>query len=318
MATYAYVAMLFTIIVFHTGDVVDGLVPDAATRWEKRTRAFGLHPNLEGYLFGGGALLLLRHSFQVSLGWKVFYWCTVVVCVLIILAASVRASLLAMLTAGLLTLAFAYPKLDKRIRSGIGAVAGLITIVVALNYQSIVDYLWIILELGSDTRGFGTGGTGRVELWERGVAYISDSSSQILLGSGIRSSSAEYIGFSTESSYISILIDSGLIMGSILILTIVSSAIRSFWWVRGRQRAQLSDVLISALIVFCLVQAIFNRYLFAIGNPLSLLTIFVFMYAASGKRSDPHRRNIRRMIVRSRASGQTAPDSPSSGSTGAA
>jgi hypothetical protein len=92
----ALAAMVFTICIFFSSDVLSALDSSSANRWQLRTRAFNLHPNLEGWIFAGSALIFIRQSF-VSKGIKsIFYAITSLLSVMIVLAASARSSLLAL------------------------------------------------------------------------------------------------------------------------------------------------------------------------------------------------------------------------------
>jgi hypothetical protein len=132
-----------------------------------------------------------------------------------------------------------------------------------------------MLELDSDTRGIGTGGSGRTELWARGLSVFFGDPAVFLFGGGFRSSSTDLIGFSTESSYITILLDGGLFMGMAVIVAFAYSPIKALGLTPSQNRHDSSLVLLAAFLTFCIVESIFNRYLLAIGNPTSLLSLMV-------------------------------------------
>ena len=79
------------------------------------------------------------------------------------------------------------------------------------------------------------------------------------------------LGFFTESSYISICIDSGIIVFTLFVGYLV-------WLVftlhlrEGHSNDRFGRMVFYC-IVFAMLQSIFNRYLLAIGNPFSLIVL---------------------------------------------
>ena len=148
--------------------------------------------------------------------------------------------------------------------------------VLVFYFDDLVNYIIKILELDSDTRGIDSGGTGRVELWKMGINHISSNSFiNSILGEGLRASSADVIGFSTESSYITIIIEHGLILGSLLIISIYFFVLVSFFNLKRKNNIHL---VFFVFLFYACIQSIFNRYLIAIGNPFSIFLIILLFY----------------------------------------
>jgi hypothetical protein len=196
-------------------------------------------------------------------------------CCLFVLAASARSSLIGMVAAAGVGIFFEYGV--RRFFASIWvklATVGVLVLGLAFS-DRIAAYFIRMLELDSDTRGLGTGGTGRAELWARGLSTFVNDPVTFLFGGGFRSSSSDIIGFSTESSYITILLDGGLFMGMAVIVVFAYSPIKALRLTPWRNRHDSSLVLLAAFLTFCIVESIFNRYLLAIGNPTSLLSLMV-------------------------------------------
>ncbi len=281
-AARAYIAMILTVATFFSNEFLTALNPNASDRWALRVRAFNLHPNLEGWIFAGGAIILLGQALLSQGVKRIIFIIFSVMSFMIVLSASARASLLAAIIAGIILLFVSFPKLPRTFQRGIFSCAVLFVLLCAAFAERIWGYLYEVLELGSNTRGIESGGSGRTELWDKGIDLFGSSVGQTLLGGGMRWSSADNIGFSVESSYITILLDSGLIFGTLLILSMVFSLIRSLYWILFRNSANIFDIIISYIIVFSFIQSVFNRYILSIGNTFSLLLIFIFTYASRG------------------------------------
>lgn len=246
-----------------------------------RFSPLGNHPNLTGYMFGAGSILMMRRIFisnsllerlVMAVG-MLFSWA-------FILAASARSSILALLVTGALTIV-----VERRVRRVIGAkwilVGILAAAVIGLAFSDkIVSYLNQMLELDSSTRGVSSGGSGRVDIWWHGIETLFDDPFLLMFGGGFRSSSSDVIGFSTESSYVTILLDSGIFIGGVVIFAFLSAPLRALRLSLAQLPQANTLILSSAFWTFLLVQSIFNRYLLAVGNPVSLLTLLILFSLA--------------------------------------
>ena len=239
-----------------------------------RFRPFDLHPNLTGFIFGAGALLLYGRAREVSGLARVAFGLCAALSLGIVLAASARAGLVALAGALVIGMSVQLHRLRPR-----GALALMVVGLVCggLFRDEIAAYAIRILDLASETRGFGSGATGRTELWGQGLQLLASRDPfTLVFGSGLRSSSAAVVGFSTESSYITLLLEQGLALGGLLILAIVW---RAGAHVRRGARGDRRAMLIGQLLCFALIQSVFNRYLLAVGNPFSLYLMLLFLQA---------------------------------------
>jgi hypothetical protein len=233
-------------------------------------------PNLVGYIFGAGSILLVRRFLLGKRATERLVMAAgALCCCLFVLAASARSSLIGMAAAAGVGILLEYGV--RRFFASIWVkLATIGAVVLGLAFSDrISGYFIHMLELDSDTRGIGTGGSGRTELWARGLSVFFGDPAVFLFGGGFRSSSTDLIGFSTESSYITILLDGGLFMGMAVIVAFAYSPIKALGLTPSQNRHDSSLVLLAAFLTFCIVESIFNRYLLAIGNPTSLLSLMV-------------------------------------------
>lgn len=275
----AYLALLVTILVVQPGDFFTS-VAGTTTREVGLVRfePLGMHPNLSGLVYGGGALLFFQ-SFLVStsLRKKVFSLAVVTMCLGLVLAASARASLLALgLTGAVATLLLA-GRGSNRVRMALAVSALIVLAIGVFKADAIASYLTIILDLDSRTRGVNSGATGRADIWRDGIELVFSDPVLFLTGRGVRAAGPEVIGFPVESSYINLALENGVVFGLSIALTFVVTAWRAL---RRSIQAGLVNpaLLISGLmLLFVLTQSIFNRYLIAVGNPFSLLTLMLLL-----------------------------------------
>jgi exopolysaccharide production protein ExoQ len=239
-----------------------------------RFRPLGLHPNLAGFIFGFGAILNFYFYIKKSGFQRYIFFIVALMCVSFVLAASSRAGLFAILgavvIAGFFRFRFRFSAVHVRI-----LIFGLFLLPVLIyKFEDGSNYIYNVLELGSDTRGVDSGGTGRVDLWKLSVSEIENRNFfKLLFGSGFRSSSEEQIGYSTESSYFTLILENGLIVTAFFFFICLFSA-----GLMIRRARSVKDVgfLIGVLVVFVFLQSVFNRYMVAFGNPVSLLILFAY------------------------------------------
>jgi len=233
------------------------------------------HPLLTGDIFGGGSILLIR---RLYLSRKILERCVMAVGILsawiFALAASARSSVVALGAAAAFAIVVEL-RLTKVLfskRAGLTLVA--IAACILLYIGPAHKYLQAIFAVDSAYRGVGSGATGRTDLWMHGLSTLTSDPSRLALGAGLRSSEAESIGFSTENSYISILLDCGLFVGSALIALFVYAPVSALKLSRSSTSGSNSFAFLPSFFVFLLVQCFFIRDLVGLGNPISLLTLF--------------------------------------------
>jgi exopolysaccharide production protein ExoQ len=243
-----------------------------------RFAPLGFHPDLTGYVFGASVWLMARRVL-VTTHWleRVLMVGGALAASLFVLAASSRSSLIALFVAGLVAITIEYRlgRLFSKRWVRIGCV--LFAIFGAIFYEKIAAYFIKMLDLDSSWRGVNSGGSGRTDLWARGIATFFQDPLVFIFGGGFRSSNAEQIGFSTESSYISILLDSGAFLGVAIILVFWYAPIKALRLTNSADRYASPLVLLAAFMTFIIVESVFNRYLLAIGNPASLMSLLILL-----------------------------------------
>jgi hypothetical protein len=193
-----------------------------------------------------------------------------------VLAASARSAVAGLVVAAL----FAYVAEFRFFKGSSLGRAGMIAIIVgavaAVYFAVSSTYLQNILEVNSDTRGIGSGVTGRTDLWEKGLMSLTSDPTLVAFGGGLRSSEYSVIGFLTENSYITILLDSGALFGSALILFLMLAPFSALRQSRAPTETPNALVLLPSFFIFLLVQCFFVRYLVGLGNPTALYTLVLF------------------------------------------
>ncbi|MEZ0167930.1 hypothetical protein [Microvirga sp. TS319] len=103
-----------------------------------------------------------------------------------------------------------------------GAMVGFVLLGSAVVFDFInADVLLDVFELTSDERGFGSGFTGRADVW---ASFLSQIDGFIFYGLGFRSQ--RYIDVVVHSGILSYFLDFGLIPGLIILLVVIA---RSLW-----------------------------------------------------------------------------------------
>jgi exopolysaccharide production protein ExoQ len=284
----ALVALLIelTAIAVDHQKALAALVPRGGVVGLDRFMPLNVTPALVGYIFGAGSILMLRRVIVSSdTRERVVMAGGALVAALFVLAASARSSLVALVAAASVAITLEFGV--RRILSLTWVkIAGVSFTVFGITFaDKIGSYFTHMLDLESSTRGVGTGATGRTELWARGAATLFDNPITFIFGDGFRSSNSGVIGFSTESSYISILLDSGAFLGAVIILIFLHSPIKALALTPPQDRHSSSLVLLAPFLIFLLVESIFSRYLLGIGNPTSLLTLMLLFSLSMRERA---------------------------------
>jgi exopolysaccharide production protein ExoQ len=238
------------------------------------------HPVLMGLIFGLGSILMAR---QAILATTIVYRMAMIagslLAVIFLIAASARGALLSLSIAAITAVV-----LDVRFGKGTllkltGAFVVAAGVLAFSTGNKVATYLDAILQIHSSQRGLDSGMTGRDVLWARGISTLVSDPVLLFVGGGLRSSEEATIGFLTENSYITILLDSGVVIGGSLIFALFYALVNAR---RLSRDANMSDaskpmVLLVPLLVFVLVQSFFERQLLAVGNPASLLVLLLFV-----------------------------------------
>jgi hypothetical protein len=276
LAAICMLLCVVTTVLFYGKDLLACLSISVGKTGLRRFTPFGSHPLLVGYIFGSGSILLVRRAYLAGRPWERYVMaCGAVLAWTMVLGASARSAVAGLVAAAL----FAYIVEFRFFKGSSLGRAGMVTIVIGalagVYLAATSSYLQKLLEVNSDTRGIGSGVTGRTDLWEKGLLSLTSDPTLVAFGGGLRSSEYSVIGFLTENSYITILLDSGAILGSALILFLMLAPLAALRQSRASSTHAL--VLLPSFFVFLLVQCFFVRYLVGLGNPTALYTLVLFM-----------------------------------------
>ncbi len=243
-----------------------------------RFMPLGLHPDLTGFVFGACAWMMARRVLVASLLVERLAMAggTLASC-LFVIAASSRSALIALAVSTCVAVFIEYGFWRLLSLTWV-RIAGALAVMVGLAFASkITGFITTMLELDSSARGVSSGGTGRTELWARGISTFFQDPLVFMVGGGFRSSSADLIGFQTENSYISILLDSGVFLGGAVIMVFLYAPLKSLKIVPSAERYASRSILLASLMTYVIVESVFNRYLLAIGNPASLMSLVLLL-----------------------------------------
>ena len=277
VAALSILLCVITTILFDWKDLMICLSISIGKTGLHRFTPFGSHPLLVGYIFGSGSILLIRRAYLAGRTWERYAMIAgTLLAWTMVLAASARSAVAGLVVAAL----FAYVAEFRFFKGSSLGRAGMIAIIVgavaAVYFAVSSTYLQNILEVNSDTRGIGSGVTGRTDLWEKGLMSLTSDPTLVAFGGGLRSSEYSVIGFLTENSYITILLDSGALFGSALILFLMLAPFSALRQSRAPTETPNALVLLPSFFIFLLVQCFFVRYLVGLGNPTALYTLVLF------------------------------------------
>ncbi|HEX5737239.1 MAG TPA: hypothetical protein VFY22_01915, partial [Hydrogenophaga sp.] len=296
----AYIALIASVLVFQPSEYLTSVVGTVERSVGLvRFAPLGMHPNLCGLVYGGGSLLFFQHFLAAPrLHQKLFALLLSALCLSMVLAASSRASLLALALTGVVAVLLIAWRGSRRARLTLTLSTITLLAVAVFQAAAIADYLTVILDLDSPTRGVDSGATGREVIWQEGMELVFSDPVLFFTGRGVRAAGPEVIGFPVESSYINLALEHGVVFGLLITLAFVVTAWRTLG--RSFESGVMNPALLVSglMLVFVLLQSIFNRYLVAVGNPYSLWVLLLL---------------VRLNLSPSRAPSAWAPLSPSHG-----
>jgi exopolysaccharide production protein ExoQ len=274
-----YIALIASVLLVQPADYLTSVVGTVERSVGLvRFTPLGMHPNLAGLVYGGGSLLFFQHFLGSQRPHqKLFALVMSGLCLSMVLAASARASLLALGVTGAVAATLIAWRGSRRARTALGLAAiGALAIGLA-KAGSIAAYLSTILDLDSPTRGTASGATGREDLWREGIELVFSDPVLFFTGRGVRAAGPEVIGFPVESSYINLALEHGVVLGLLIALAFLFTAWRALR--RGFEAGTMNPLLFLSglMLLFALVQSVFNRYLIAVGNPFSLLILLLLL-----------------------------------------
>jgi len=275
----AYIALIASVLVVQPTEFLTSVVGTVERSVGLvRFEPLGMHPNLCGLVYGGGSLLFFQHFLTTPrLHQKLFALLLSALCLGMVLAASSRASLLALTLTGVVAVLLIAWRGSRRARSAVTLSTAMLVAVGIFQASAIADYLTVILDLDSPTRGVDSGATGREVIWQEGVELVFSDPILFFTGRGIRAAGPEVIGFPVESSYINLALEHGVFFGLLITLTFLVTAWRTLG--RSFESGVMNPALFVSglMLVFILFQSVFNRYLIAVGNPYSLWILLLLV-----------------------------------------
>jgi hypothetical protein len=164
-------------------------------------------------------------------------------------------------------------------------------------FYNVSEFVDQVLAITEPSRGIGSGFTGRLGVWSTTVSTLSDGS--WLTGKGLRSSDSLYPMI--DNSYLVILYDLGvfpLILITWRFLSILWRAAKAYFRAGDKPQQQFC-LACGLLMVVLLVTNVSERYLFAVGNPYSLLAFLFFATPSSVLRLalEPSTKNLKTPVV---------------------
>ncbi|MDO9439147.1 O-antigen ligase [Hydrogenophaga sp.] len=276
---WAYVALIATLLVLEPGPLFQSLSGSVEYGLGLvRYQPLGMNPNLSGLVYGGGAILFFQRFLAADRNLhKLFALALSALCLSVLLAASARASMLALAIAGAVGVTLIALRGSRRSRMALVLAAFAGVLVILVEWGAIKDYLSLILDVDSPTRGVDSGATGRTDIWRAGMELVFSNELLLFTGRGIRSALPEVIGFPVESSYINLALEHGLVFGVLIAGAFFVTACRALRQGLNPGQFRYQRFIAGLMIIFLLAQSIFNRYLIGVGNPYSLWILVLIL-----------------------------------------
>ncbi len=247
-----------------------------------------LQTNLLAFLLTGFLCVAVWKFFTGGLRMKILTGAMGLSCVVMIFFTSSRGALVGGFIGCCFGAGMAFVRADRERRILLvrrTAVATAVLVVALLLFDKFTlardayDFLDQALAISSPYRGVDSGFTGRFDVWKRTMDQLSGGN--WLLGMGMRSSDSIYPMI--DNSYLVILYDLGF-----LPLVLIIWRFLSVLWKYSKSYLSATDethrkfrFLCCLLIVMLLAINLVERFLFGIGNPYSLLALFLFAAPAS-------------------------------------
>jgi len=249
-----------------------------------RLSAFGFHPNLLAFVMAGYLTVMVWKIMTGRRFERLVAGPVAIACLGILFFASSRGIIVGVVVGCAAIALMAFLRADYLLRrriirlSVVGLPVAAVLVVVLWSQPwitSLYESVDTILALSTPDRGFGSGLTGRLDKWHELLTIFSDGT--WLLGHGIRSSdSMEQL---IDNSYLVTLYELGIIPA---ILICARFLLKLGLVVRGYLRRECPQqdgflLFLALALTVLLVSNAFERMLFAVGNPFSLLAFLVFV-----------------------------------------
>ena len=260
------------ILAFESKGII-GALTAGDERWAWLFSPFDLHHSLTSIIFSLGIMLSIYRIIAGNLWIKAAFSAALIAQLTIVLATGGRTGVLACSTSLALVFVFRMRSAPPIVWLGVllVAVGGL------LFSGEMVSFLSTMMELQSEYRGFGTGATGRTEIWNEGIELILADPVRLLFGSGLRAPTVEDVGFNPENSYIAITLESGGIMLMWFVVSLLATIVRLHYQATdpGKDKILILYGLLP-ILQFALIVGLFNRQMLSVGNPASMIFLVVF------------------------------------------
>ena len=241
----------------------------------------GFHPNTIGFTFAGFAPFLLLTITRSAPVRSLISAVTFVIAVSLIVLASSRGSIVAAVVGlsvvGALSLAWACKGRPTRtyllIMSGTVVILALLVGIGAGTIHNAVDWTKDVLAWDDPYRGMDTGVSGRFEIWGTAVSLLRNGA--WLTGQGYRTG-MKLVGAEIDNGFLTVWFEMGifgLVVVGLRYARVWTSAIRCFW---GATRFNQEALCLAGFMTIFLVNNVFARYLFGIGNPISVLALLLY------------------------------------------
>lgn len=269
-----------------------------------RFSPFSFHPNLLAFILAGYFCAIVWKV--VVGGWrmKILAGLAGFACLVIIFFTSSRGAIVGIIAgctiAGALEIMRAGREQRKKVlRWGfLVAVVLLGSVLYLENSESLNDAATFadqVLELTNDSRGVGSGFSGRLDRWNAVTRIFADGT--FLIGKGIRYTDISE-NTAIDNSYLVILYEVGLLPLLLIagrFVSILWRFVRAYFNAVGvNSRGLYLDL--GLLLFVLLIINIVERYLFAVGNPYSLFAFLIFATPTSTMKewlAEPARSSIR-------------------------
>lgn len=255
----------------------------------ERFNAYGFHSNLLGFIFGGFLCWQITQA-MIRKGTSSLLWLPFAAAsAMIIVFASSRGSIVAVAIALICGLGIGYYSNSQLLSGRLRLVAaGLVTmsIVGGLVFtfyldESRIDDLGQLVEtylaITDPYRGVDSGLTGRLDAWVDTLDLISRDQPW-LIGSGYRTGGEAQLGFSIDNGYLTLLFEVGL-AGTLIIVSLyvraLTIALREC--LNNRDERHYVGLGFSVFLIFVLTNNVVARYLFGMGNPVSILALIAIV-----------------------------------------
>jgi len=180
-----------------------------------------------------------------------------------------------------------WSQFSKRQRTAVIVLVALSGVGAAAYSSRVMRSIDKVLALNDPYRGVGTGFTGRLSAWEFAIGLWR---SHPLLGVGYRnqgiyfSKGTKYS--SSHNGYLSLLVETGVLGFSSVLVIFLSGAIRL--WKSRKTNPRVARLALSLRGCYLFI-AVFERYTINFGNPMSIL-VLIFLLAPSIRGLMPQRR----------------------------